>query len=420
MLSFRPVFLSLFLLASAARAQESLSFRQCVDLAKKNNAELASAQAAVESKRYQTQSLRGSYFPQITGSLGYLQSGPQDVSNSSAGTSYSATLTATQNLFNGFVDVAKVNQADAQTRSLQASLVNTQAKVSYDLKTAFASVLYAKDTEKVAKDFQKRREDNLRMVELRFESGRENKGSLLLSQAYLKQAKLDLLKAKNARLTSSQDLRRVLGETQERDIDVRDDLPLAEPSEQSPDFQGILVGNPSRRQSVADLESSQAALEIAKAGFFPSLNLTGSVGKAAEDFFPDKDRWSVGATLSWPLFGGGKDYYSTKSASSTFYAAQNTLSAVERQTLSNLKKAYTAYVEAVEEFKVNEAFLMAAKSRAEIARAKYNNGLMTFDEWDIIENDLINKTKIYLQTKRDRIIAEAAWEQAQGVGVFHE
>ena len=39
-------------------------------------------------------------------------------------------------------------------------------------------------------------------------------------------------------------------------------------------------------------------------------------------------------------------------------------------------------------------------------------------DWDIIENDLINRQKAYLQTKRDRISAEASWEQTQGKGVF--
>jgi outer membrane protein TolC len=311
-----------------------------------------------------------------------------------------------------------VEQAQQESQAAYASLQLARAKVSYDLKAAYANMLYAKETEKITKDFQKRREDNLRMVELRYQSGRENKGSLLLSQAYLAQAKVDVLKARNARETSQSDLRKVLGWDDERDFDIEETLPLQEKVSPAVDYKAIAAATPLRLQAEAQVGVSQAGVTSARSGFYPSLSLTGSLGKADTQFFPERDRWSVGATLSWPLFGGGKDYYASQSATSGLRAAKSNLSNVERGLQSTLKKAHTAFIEAVEDFKVSEAFLKAAQSRAEIARSKYNNGLMTFDEWDIIENDLINKSKIFLQAKRERILAEAAWEQAQGTGVI--
>jgi outer membrane protein TolC len=67
---------------------------------------------------------------------------------------------------------------------------------------------------------------------------------------------------------------------------------------------------------------------------------------------------------------------------------------------------------------VDEDFLKAANARAEIARSKYSNGLMSFEDWDIIENDLINRQKAVLQSRRDRVTAEAAWEQVLGNGAI--
>ncbi|QDK37160.1 TolC family protein [Bdellovibrio sp. NC01] len=404
---------------SFANAQEVYTFQQAVDLVKQNNADIRSSEQNLQSSKFTIDSYRGTYYPQLSGSLGYSQTGPNDPDNgSTGGSSYSATLNASQNIFNGFADVAKVDSAKAQARVSEASLAITKAKASYDLKVAYAYLLYAKDAEKITKDFLKRREDNLRMVELRFESGRENKGSLMLSQAYLLQSKSDLLKAAHGRETSESDLQKVLGLDGDRVVDVKDDIPLREPADKDPDYQQIAMTTPTRLQSVAQVDVSEASVTSAKSSFFPTLNLTGSVGKLDEQFFPDNDRWAVGATLSVPLFNGGRDYYSTKSATSSLYAAKSNLTSVERSLLSTLKKAFTSYQEAVADLKVNEAFLSAAKTRAEIARSKYNNGLLTFDDWDIIENDLITKTKTYLQSKRDRIVAEAAWEQAQGTGAI--
>ena len=91
--------------------------------------------------------------------------------------------------------------------------------------------------------------------------------------------------------------------------------------------------------------------------------------------------------------------------------------------LNSLKKvlkkdAYRTYVEGVMKLDVDQAFVVAAESRERIAKAQYNNGLTTFIDWDNIENDLINRQKSFLQTEKERVTAEAAWEQALGRGVI--
>lgn len=44
-----------------------------------------------------------------------------------------------------------------------------------------------------------------------------------------------------------------------------------------------------------------------------------------------------------------------------------------------------------------------------IARSQYSNGLISFENWDIIENDLINREKNLLIGKRDLGLAEATY-----------
>ena len=120
----------------------------------------------------------------------------------------------------------------------------------------------------------------------------------------------------------------------------------------------------------------------------------------------------------FPLFNGGKDYHGTRSASAAWQAAELNRFNINRDLLVRLQTTYSAFVEAVTKLRVDESFVKAATLRAEIARKRYNNGLMNFEDWDIVETDLINRRRSYLQSKRDRVIAEAAWEQAQGKGVL--
>jgi hypothetical protein len=63
---------------------------------------------------------------------------------------------------------------------------------------------------------------------------------------------------------------------------------------------------------------------------------------------------------------------------------------------------------------MDKAFDLAAKVRSEISRKKYNNGLMAFEAWDLVENDLIAREKGYLNSRRDYFYLDAAWDLAIG------
>ena len=63
---------------------------------------------------------------------------------------------------------------------------------------------------------------------------------------------------------------------------------------------------------------------------------------------------------------------------------------------------------------VQQEFLHAAQVREEIASSQYATGLLSFQDWDLIEDDLIANQKAMLASQRDALIGEATWERAQG------
>ncbi|HTL12040.1 MAG TPA: TolC family protein [Bdellovibrionota bacterium] len=404
-------FLAVLAPLTAARADAPLTWDACVDQTLKANPALRAAAETVHSSEFQAKQTLAPFLPQVSGALTY---GRDSTAPTTDG--YGATLTASQNLFNGLADKGRMDQADAQVRVQQASRASTEAQVAFDLKTSYAGLLYAQHSVSLQQKIVKRREDNLKLVGLRFEGGRENRGSVLLSQAYLGQARFDALQAKDGILVAQSQLAAVLGRGDPENLSVGEDIPLETPPS-SPDYQALSILTPGHLRSAALEDSADAAVTVARAGFFPTLNLTATAGRNGTTFFPQEQRWSVGASLTFPLFSGGKDYFGTRSASAAHAAASSQLEVTDRETLTDLRTAYTGYVEAVEKLKVDEAFQEAAIKRAEIARQKYNNGLMTFEDWDVIENDLINRERAVLQSQRARTAAEAAWRQAQGKGV---
>lgn len=401
--------LSLFA-SSVFAADKSLSWSELVAKTKENNEELLSSQRNLQSSEY---SMKGSYYnymPQVSASA--------SASRGSSADDYGVALTATQNVFSGFSDAGKVAQNKANYDLARVSLQTTQAKVSYDLKAAVADLVYAQNYVKLAKGIIDRRELNLKMVQLRFDGGRENKGSLLLSKAYLEDARLDYLQATQELSVAQSRIAKILGEEDMNNYILNGKVPVTIPSETNPDFQKLVLDTPVYKSAIAQEDISKAGLTQSESGFYPSLNLSATTGKSGTSWYPDQDRWSVGASISMPIFNGGRDYFSTRSSLESLKASTLTRSSTLKDQLVKLKDTYVSYVQAVQKLKVDGAYVEAAEAREKISRQKYNNGLSTFDDWDLIESDLIKRQKSFLQSERDRIVSEAAWEQVQGKGVL--
>jgi outer membrane protein TolC len=405
--------------------EETLSWQECVEMALQNNNSLKSAIATEKSTYYQKFSAASGFLPQATATLTSNRGNNGNSNNpslsSGAGSitqTYNGTISVSQNLFSGFSDKGKFDQAKANNMVSRANIGIVKSQVSYDLKSAYANFSYAKEVVQLLDNIIKRREDNLQIIELRFKGGMENKGSLLLARAYLEQAKYDRLQGSNLIESARALLCRAIGISECISFDIVNPVPITTPPTEKIDFKIIVETTPQHLQAAAQEQAAKAGITIAESSFMPSFTISATKGQRGSTFFPQNDYWSFNTNLSLPFFSGGKDFFNTRSAYSTKSAAKENLQSVDQQVFVTLKQNYNAYIESVVKLKVDTSFKEAATMRANIARNKYNNGLLIFEDWDVIETDLINRQKSYLQSKLARVTSEAAWEQSQGKGVF--
>jgi outer membrane protein len=409
---FTQTLISVFMLVPSLgiAVEKTLSWSELVQKARESNEELKASEQSLQSSEYTSKGAYSNFYPQVSAGVSATQSTSEE---------FAVSLTASQNVFAGFQDSGKVSQSKANFEVAKAGLQSAKAKASYDLKSAVSNLLYAQKYVKLSESILQRRELNLRQVQLRFDGGRENKGSLLLSKAYLEDARLDHLQAEQALYVAQGLLARVLGEEEQGPYNFTGNIPVSEPLKDSQlNFQNLVLETPSYRIAVAQEEISKASVTLAEAGFYPSLNLSATTAKSGSTWYPDQNRWSVGATLSVPLFNGGRDYFATRSALESLRASAFTKSSTQKDQVVKLKSFYVSFVQSLQKLKVDQAYLEAAELREKISRQKYNNGLSSFDDWDLIESDLIRRQKSFLQSEKDRVVTEAAWEQAQGRGVL--
>ncbi len=407
----------LLLLVPLSAETITIDFPAALRSLAENNRDLAAARKNRQTAQFNYRGAYAGFLPQVTAGMNYTQGNSattaQLASQSSKYELYSASLGVSQNIFSGLADYYKIKIARAAAELAEANFHQTAARVLYELKSAWALLALAKKQHELALETQKRRQDNMKMISLRFSSGTENKGSLLLAQSYRTQADRDVNQSLRQRINAETELRRLLALPESTEIFLSGGPEGKNPPDAAA-LHELAKKTPEYRQALAQELSAEATADQSISPFFPTLNASGSVFRQGADFFPQGDRWSVNVGVSYPLFSGGKDYYALKANKSAFEAAKQNRESIGAQRLARLQLTLQAYRAAVENARVSEALLAASTVRAQIARVKYMSGLLSFDQWDIIENELINRQKDALQTRYDLDVAQALWEQTRG------
>ncbi len=408
-----------------AETKEVLTFEDCVQEATVHNPDLAAAQQLVNKARYDYRSNYTNFFPQVVGNIGYTAAnsailGPSSVvSPNNQGVQQQLSLgpVLQENLFSGLKNYNELKKGKADLQAAEANLAAVKAQVSYDLKTTFYNLLYTQEQSKLVESIMKRRQQNLKLIDLRFQVGRENKGSFLRSGALSRQAEFDVSQNSLNLQVAMAELAKVLGRTEHSLIVVKGKLITKKP-EKDPDFKTLSLNSPSYLEAKYLSNSAQSSTKIARSAALPALDATASFARIRNNWQTDINRWSTGVNLTVPFLNGGKTYYDIKSAKAEYLRTKEVLVSTDNQVTFNLKKAYTDFKNAVENIEVQKQILEASETRAEIARSQYGDGLLSYQDWDLIENDLINSQKNLLSSLNNAIITEATWEQAQGKGAI--
>ena len=404
----------LFALAWLASPARALTLDECLREAAENNPNLASAAAAAQKAKYDYKASYGDMLPQI--SLGADSSRNHSESadgtgNTSDGASYG--ISASQSLFTGGRNRAAVDSASARLKSVEADLSDRRATLSYDVRGAFAQLLFAQEQVDLAREIAKRRKENLELIQLRYEGGRENKGAVLLTQASSRDAEFGVAQAERFLVVARRQLARVLGRDEADELQIAGKLEAGRPAAAA-DYESLAADTPAHWRAVAQLFVARAALASAKSQYFPELSAKASAGRNGEDWVPEQDEWFLGLTLNFPFFQGGKNVMNVRGAGADLVRAEADLRAADADIVVSLQKALTDFADAVDQSEVNAAYLKAEEVRAEIGRSQYAAGMLSFEDWDRIENDLISSQKSDLAGRRNAVVAEANWEKVQG------
>ncbi|GBR73450.1 hypothetical protein NO1_0832 [Candidatus Termititenax aidoneus] len=401
------------------------TWEDCLAEAQKNNLALQTARAKVDAKKISLDALHSSLYPQLSGSLGVnlgASAGQdEDLGQAASRQSESARLSAQQQIF------------DAQTRprleqgklALAAEELNYQIaeiNLRLQLRQEFCALLQTQQSLELAQTVTARRRQQYELVELRYSGGLEHRGSLLTAKANLTKAELAEKQLERRLERNKQKLAQTLGvDAAAQELQITDNLRIAADSASRPDMLALLNQSPTLQSVSARLDSARYDTAIAQAAYIPSIYLSGSLGKnwsqsqaSGESANSEDSSWSLGSSLSFDFLDGGKKANSVRGAELQEKIQALELDASKQKVLLTLEETWDKLLDAGDGIAAAQEQLQATTERSTIAAEQYANGLISFDNWIIIEDALINAQQQELSSRIDALLQEAAWLNAKG------
>ncbi len=349
--------------------------------------------------------------PQITSSSSAKRS---KTSTKAEADTYSYSISAEQLLFDGFKTSSDIKSAQETLNAQQYNYAVTSSDIRLSLKTVFTTLLRAQELLSLTEDIAKRRKQNLDLVNMRYEAGREHKGSLLTAQADLAQAEFEIAQAKRNLILTQRELSKELGREDFKPIKVEGDFTIKEDEHIKPVFENLASTTPFLKELIAKKEAARLNLKSSQLDFFPKVYLNSSYGKTASDWPPNQEEWSAGLAVTFPIFEGGSRIADVSKTKSQLKQAKAEERSGRDSVIITLEETWKNLQDAIETVLVQQKFLEAAEERAKISNAQYSSGLITFDDWIIIEGNLVSAKKSFLNARANLLIAEAGWVQAKG------
>ena len=399
------------LLPFDVQAQTSYSWRDCVEEANKNHPDIVSARERINQSGAIEDSAASPLSPQVG-----LDVGITPLGESSSGTSehYSYGLSGSQLLYDGSKTTNQVNEARQNSASSQFSYLVTSSNVRLRLHNAFVDLLKEQELLKITGDIAVRRRDSLELIRLRYEAGREHKGALLTAEANLAQAEADVLQARRSIDLAQGRLNKELGRTQFVPVQIEGNFEVSDTQPEQPDFGQLAVTTPFLLELTARKEGAAYSLLSAKADNLPKVFAKADIGRSESTWPPGNSSWSAGVTVFFPLFDGGSRRALLKQSESLLAQALADERSGRDSVILTLHESWVNLQDAMANVDVQRKFLESAVARARISEAQYSNGLISFDNWIIIEDTLVRAEKNFLEAQVSALIAGADWVQAKG------
>ena len=414
------------MLTVSASAQKFWTLQECIDYAMENNITL---QKSKLQKSTATETLKGSkaaLLPTLSAStnqnLGYQpwkDTGMAYVSNGTVNTKVDKTsyngsysLSGQWTVWNGNRNLNNIKRDRLAEEEAELSAQETANSIQERIAQLYAQILYQAENVTVNEQMletSKKNEDRGREM---LEVGKMSKADLAQLSAQRANDEYSIVEAKSQLMNYELQLKQLLEITDEERFQVAipkigDDLILAEIPAMQTVYEMALMNRPEINRSQLAINRSDVNLSIAKAGWLPTVNLTGGVTTSTNSLtstgwgsqIKSNVNTSLGLGVTMPIYDGRSTKTSVNKAKIQQLQARLDLQDQQKTLYSDIQGYWLNAWTNQEKYKAASSSVESAQQSYDLLSEQFRLGLKNIVELMAGKDKLLEAQQNLLQSK---------------------
>lgn len=407
--------------ADVSGQARTVTLQEAIDLAVRNNPSVIQARGNIRIAEAGRREYYGQWLPTINGtssastnsSSRFDPTTQRSVSGNS--TSYSAGLSASYTIFDGFRRNANGRTTRANIEAAEATLVTQRFDIILQTKQAYFNAVAADELVTVAHARIERAQGQLKIAREKLDAGTAIRSDTLRSFVELGNARLQELNAVTQRETATANLARIIGaDTPIRVRTGQTVLNVALALDTLSLRAEALAASPNVQQSEASARAADADVSSSRAGYFPSLTASYQQNWAGAQVSNLRNTWSARVSLSWPIFNGF-----TREMGVTRSSINRDIAYAQLEDARRLVNAqFTQFLAALESARLRIEIATASRAAGEedlrVQQERYRLGASTIVDVLTSQEGLAQAEVDLVQARLDYQVARAQLEALLG------
>lgn len=429
-------------LSTGLQAQETWSLRRCIDYAIEHNIDIRQAANTAEQSAVEVNTAKWARLPNLNGSAnqswnwGRTQTAVPDETTGDYSTVYVNTASNGTNmqlstsipLFTGLELPHQYSLAKLNLKAATADLQKAKDDISINIASAYLQVLFNQELHDVALGQVELSLQQCQRIEGLAGVGKASSAEVADARARVAQDRMTAVQTENDYRLSLLTLSQLI------ELDSPEGFMLESPSTAitpspvtPPDdiYQTALTSKASIQAAQYRLEGSKHSVRIAQSGFYPQLNLNGSLGtsyystinRTFRQQMGDNFSKYLGLSLSVPLFNrlATRNRVRTARLQQENYALQ--LENAKKTLYKEIQQAWYNATAAESKYASSHAATLASEESFRLMTQKYENGKANAVEFNEAKQNLMKSQSDELQAKYEYLFRTKILDFYKGVPI---
>ena len=425
--------LSILLTGTAAWGQKVWTLQECLDYALANNIQLQQKRITVASDHEDVLQSQAALFPSVSFSTNQnaswrpfaettinLSGGTMTTNRNSVSYNGSYGINANWTVWNGNRNINTIKQNKLTEKMAELGIEQQANSIQEQIAQLYVQILYEREAVRVCQEIIKSSMMQRDRAKTMVEVGSLARVDLVQLEAQVSQDQYSLVQAQSQLSNYQLQLKQLLEIHDEEAFEVAvpevtDAQVLSVlPNEQAV-YNAALENRPEIQSSKLNVESSELAINTARAGYKPTVSMTAGIGSNNSsgqhtDFFKQVKtnmNNSLGLSVSVPILDNHQTRTNIRKAKYALQTSELNLQEQQKQLYSTIENYWLNATTSQQQFIAARKNVKSMQESYDLVTEQFNLGLKNIVELTTGKNNLLQAEQQLLQTKYTALLNSA-------------